>query len=69
MLVVLGELSNLPVVAPDSPRPQPPVAFLRLADVTMRVGLSRSAIWRMAKEGNLSAATPSVDARGGLGRK
>ena len=52
MLVVLGELSNLPVVAPDSPRPQPPVAFLRLADVTMRVGLSRSAIWRMAKEGN-----------------
>ena len=51
MLVVIGELCNLPVVF-ESPRPQPPAAFLRLADVMTRVGLSRSAIWRMAKDGD-----------------
>jgi prophage regulatory protein len=52
MLVMLDELSNLPVVAPESPRRQPLAAFLRLSAVIMRVGLSRSAIWRMVKEDN-----------------
>jgi prophage regulatory protein len=52
MLAALSDLFSLPVVAPE-PAPRDAVAaFLRLPDVLMRVGLSRSAVWRMVKEGH-----------------
>jgi predicted DNA-binding transcriptional regulator AlpA len=54
MLITLAVLCNLPVIVPERvppPRSETSAAFLRLSEVVLRVGLSRSATWRMAKEG------------------